>query len=235
MAFELESYLSSSIEKIIKNAIRASLKKPHMSLFLAQYALSSKVAKKSILEQSTGTHIPPFLIASITNKCNLYCKGCYSRANNTCNDTENTQQLDVIEWSGIFQEATELGIGFILLAGGEPLIRKNVIKSAAKYPSIIFPIFTNGTMIDETYMTLFHKNRNLLPVLSIEGDVTITDTRRGSGIYQQLMTTMDAMHLQGIFYGRSITVSMANIDNVTSTIFLDELYTRGCKLVVFVE
>ena len=41
-----------------------------------------------------------------------------------------------------YNEAEELGISFILLAGGEPLLRKGVIKAAAEKPNILFPIFT---------------------------------------------------------------------------------------------
>lgn len=56
-------------------------------------------------------------------------------------------------------------ISFILLAGGEPLLRFDVISEAAKHKSILFPIFTNGLFVADKYMELFDKNRNLLPVI----------------------------------------------------------------------
>jgi len=235
MAFVLEEYMSESIEKIIKNALKASFSNPKQSIFLTQFALSSKIAQKRRTQNYNNTHIPPFLIASITSQCNLYCKGCYSRANNTCHDTENPDQLATGKWSDIFQEATDLGINFILLAGGEPLMRKDVIETASKYPSIIFPIFTNGTMIDTSYKALFNKHRNLLPVISIEGDISHTDHRRGEGMYNQIIHTIEDLQRNGTFYGLSITVSKDNINMVTSIEFLNELHIRGAKLVVFVE
>jgi molybdenum cofactor biosynthesis enzyme MoaA len=42
------------------------------------------------------------------------------------------EPLSVSEWERIFLQAKELGISFILLAGGEPLLRKDLIKAAAK-------------------------------------------------------------------------------------------------------
>ena len=77
--------------------------------------------------------------------------------------------MSVPEWENIFGQAEELGISFILLAGGEPLLRRDLVEAAAGHSSIIFPIFTNGTLIDDVYTKLFDENRNLVPVISIEG------------------------------------------------------------------
>ena len=46
-------------------------------------------------------------------------------------------ELETAEWERIFAEAKELGIAMILLAGGEPFMRSDVIAAAAKYPETI--------------------------------------------------------------------------------------------------
>jgi 2-iminoacetate synthase ThiH len=119
--FDLEKYLSNGVENIVKGAIRATLKNPKESIFMAKYAISSKEAtKKRRLAKEQGENIPPFLIASITSNCNLHCTGCYARSNQACTDEKAFSQLTKEEWAKIFNEARDLGIGFILLAGGEP-------------------------------------------------------------------------------------------------------------------
>ena len=80
------------------------------------------------------------------------------------------------------------------LAGGEPMIRRDVIEAAGKKPGILFPIFTNGTFMDEQYFELLDRCRNLIPIMSIEGDKENTDARRGTGIYDQLITNMEELH-----------------------------------------
>ena len=105
-------------------------------------------------KKQKGINIPVFLIASITTSCNLHCIGCYSRANNACNDNTPLNQLTDDEWEDIFREAKDIGISFIVLAGGEPLIRKDVIIKATDFPEILFPIFTNGTMLNNEYFKL---------------------------------------------------------------------------------
>ena len=234
--FNLESYLSNGVENIVRGAIKASLSNPKESIFIAKYAMSSKNSRKLRVEaEDRGDHIPPFLIASITSQCNLHCKGCYARGNNACVDREAQNQLTEQEWLRIFNEAKELGIGFILLAGGEPFMRSDIIKEAGKIPEIIFPIFTNGTMIDDEYIKLFIKHRNLIPILSIEGNEVYTDERRGGGVYQKLIGAMDIMKTNKILYGTSVTVTKQNLNEVTTIEFLDKLYSRGCKVVFFIE
>lgn len=234
---ELEEYLSRGVEKIVQDVLKASFHNPGASLFMAQHLMDSRQAGKKRQEaEKKNSHIPPFLIASITNLCNLHCKGCYARATKGCEDHAcQSGLLTGDEWSDIFGQAEELGIEFILLAGGEPFMRKDVLTVAGNHRKILFPVFTNGTMIREESLELLEKNRNLLPVLSIEGDRQTTDERRGAGVYDQIADTMKMLKKKGILFGASVTVSKENLDEVLSEKFLTGLYEAGTKAVVFVE
>ena len=234
--FDLQSYLTEGVERIVSDAIKTTLKNPKESTFMLKFAAASRMASnKRKKSEDKGCHIPPFLIASITSKCNLHCAGCYSRRNNATVDTKPTEQLTDAEWLKIFDEAAELGISFILLAGGEPMLRWDVIRAAGKKQNILFPIFTNGTYMGEQYFSLFDKCRNLIPIISIEGSKEFTDKRRGNGIYEKLIANMDEMKKRGLIFGVSITVTTKNYIEVTSQDFLRGLSDRGCKAVIFVE
>ena len=68
-------------------------------------------------------------------------------------------------------------------------MRKDVITEAACVKDVIFAVFTNGTLIDDFYLNLFDRNRNIVPVLSLEGDRKQTEARRGD-IYDNLMAAL---------------------------------------------
>ncbi len=234
--FDLQAYLSKGIEDFVKDVVKATLKNPRESAFMLKFAAASSAAsKKRLAAEKDGLHVPSFLIASITSKCNLHCAGCYSRCNHATVDAEPVSQLTGEEWLNIFSEADELGISFILLAGGEPMLRRDIIEAAGKRQNILFPIFTNGTFMDERYFELFDRCRNLVPIMSIEGEQEITDARRGEGIYARLIRNMDELKRRGLIFGASVTVTTQNIKEVTSDAFLRELSDRGCKAVIFVE
>ncbi|WP_026493513.1 radical SAM protein [Butyrivibrio sp. XPD2002] len=234
--FDIQKYMTRGVERVVADAIRATLKNPKESAYMAKFAMASKASsKKRAKSEAEGEHIPPFLIASITSSCNLHCAGCYSRCNNATEDAEPVDQLTDQDWSNVFEEADDLGVSFILLAGGEPLLRKGVIEAAGKKQNILFPIFTNGTYMTEKYFDEFDKCRNLIPIMSIEGEKEATDKRRGEGVYDKLVSNMDELKERGIIFGASVTVTTENIKEVSSERFINMLSEKGCKAVIFVE
>ncbi|MBP5288929.1 MAG: radical SAM protein [Clostridia bacterium] len=234
--FDLQTYVTRGVERVVADAIKATLKNPKESVFMARFAKASVAAsKKRRAAADAGEHIPPFLIASITSQCNLHCAGCYSRCSRATVDAEPVSQLSDRDWARIFDEADEMGVSFILLAGGEPMMRRDVIEAAGTRKNILFPVFTNGTFMDEKYFALFDQCRNLVPVMSIEGGREVTDERRGAGVYDKLIANMDEMNRRGLIFGASVTVTTKNIKEVTSDRFLKTLSERGCKAVIFVE
>ena len=221
---EIAKYLNRSVKRIAAGALRTSLQNPKESGYILKFSTSVHRAEKiRMRHEKAGHHIPAFLIGSICTECNLNCTGCYARANQNNSVPAVREILTAQKWNGIFSEAKKLGVTFILLAGGEPLIRKDVMEYAAGYPEIIFPVFTNGTMIDKDYLRLFDIHRNLIPVLSMEGEREQTDERRGTGIYNQVTAAMKNLNSRDIYYGVSITITKENIKDVTDPSFIREL------------
>lgn len=234
--FDLQAYLTRGVERVVADAIKATVKNPRESAFMLRFATASRAASKRRAEsERNGEHVPPFLIASITSKCNLHCAGCYSRCNHATVDSQPVAQLTSEEWLRVFSEADDMGVSFILLAGGEPMLRRDIIEAAGERQNILFPIFTNGTFIDERYLALFDHCRNLIPIMSIEGNREATDARRGQGVYDRLIANMDVFQKRGLIFGASVTVTTENLKEVSSDSFIGSLSSQGCKTVIFVE
>ena len=233
---ELTCYMNGAIEQMVKDILKSTLQNPKETAYLFQLrAHTKRNEKRRLAQEAAGQHIPAFLICSITHTCNLFCAGCYARANGLCAETAKMELLSAAKWRSIFEQAAELGISFSLLAGGEPLLRRDVMEEAAKVESVTFPIFTNGTLIDEAYASFFDAHRNLVPVLSIEGGRQRTDARRGEGTYEKLMDTMALLKAHKLLFGVSVTVTRENLIEVTSEAFMDMLQKSGCRLVFFIE
>lgn len=232
----INRFLNSGIEHILKTAGRFYIQNREGRAFLAQ--ILPRMHKSRRIRDSyekQGTHIPTFLIASVASQCNLNCTGCYARANGACGSGMAQTDLSTEQWQTIFAEAARLGIPFILLAGGEPFMRDDVIQAAVQTTEIVFPVFTNGTLIDEAALSVLDSSRNLIPVISLEGDAGETDLRRGEGVYSLIHHTMRRLKEKGILFGASITVTKANLGMVTALSFISGLRDMGCGLVVFVE
>ena len=233
---DIQTYMTEGVERLVSDALRTTLQDPREGAFMFRFAQESrKASARRKKEEERGLHVPPFLIASITSQCNLHCAGCYSRVTEATVDSAPVCQLSGDEWRGIFEEADALGISFILLAGGEPMLRRDVIEAASEFRNIIFPIFTNGTYMDDEYLSLLDRCRNLIPILSIEGGREVTDSRRGEGVYDSVIESMNSLYERHLLYGASVTVTTENIDEVTSTEYIETLRKRGLKTIIYVE
>lgn len=233
----INAFMQDGINDIMKTIGRSYLKSKAGRAFLLQMVPQiHRSAVRREEEEQKGTHVPPFLIASIASQCNLRCAGCYARANGACAEQSSDKpDLSAAEWGAVFEEASSLGVAFILLAGGEPFLRKDVLKAAAACPNMIFPIFTNGTMLDDAALLLLEQNRNLIPVISLEGEEDETDIRRGAGTYQKLERAMARLNEKQILFGASITVTRENMKQVLQPLFVQKLRSRGCGIVFYVE
>ena len=87
--FDIQEYMTKGVERVVADALKATVKNPKESAFMLSFMKASRAAsKKRSKKEAEGEHIPPFLIASITSECNLHCAGCYSRCNNATVDSE---------------------------------------------------------------------------------------------------------------------------------------------------
>lgn len=236
---DVAAYMSGSIRGIMEKAYRNMLSNPREAKFawtMQRLFVKSEKRRRTVHEKE-GIEVPPFLISSIATTCNLHCKGCYARSNGIAADegAPAKETLSPDQWQSIFTEAASLGINFSLLAGGEPLTRRDILEAVAEVKEMIFPVFTNGTLIGHRYLEFFGDHLNMVPIISIEGTAIGTDERRGKGVFQRAIKSMEMLKAEDLFFGTSITVTTENYQQVTSAEFIDSLRALGCKIVFYVE
>ncbi|MFC2160611.1 radical SAM/SPASM domain-containing protein [Acidobacteriota bacterium] len=224
--------LNQSLKIFFKDALKVSLKNPsHALFFFRTVRWQKKAAHVRFLQEQEGIHVPPILIFSITNECNLHCTGCYHKAL----ARESKPEMSDEKIRSILSEAKDIGISFVILAGGEPLVRKNILDITKAFPEIIFLVFTNGLLINQDWLEKVKGQHNFVPVVSLEGYEEETDGRRGAGVYERLIKIVQKIKNAGIFWSVSLTVTRSNFNSVTHNEFIKSLSDLGCKLFFFLE
>jgi len=229
---DITTYFNISFEMGLKQIVRFSLNNPRLAYSAAKLYLAYRLAEKkraAFLKQ--GVQVPPMVIFSITNDCNSDCIGCYAKILHQTSAEELTPQ----QFRSVIQQARDLGVSVILLAGGEPLMRKELLDTIKEFPSLIFLLFTNGTLLDSAAIQNIKKQRNILPVISIEGDQQDTDLRRGGGIYERAMQIFSKLKQEKMLFGTSITQTSRNFDLVNDETYLTDMMEKGCKVFFFIN
>jgi MoaA/NifB/PqqE/SkfB family radical SAM enzyme len=179
-----EKLLSSKLENSISTHLDSKLAKVilpwvfrHPRYLRASFGLlrTVKHAKKIRVKNSTGgLQVPPFLILSITSKCNLKCKGCFASAvGNVINGDGGTNvktksHLDYTQWRAIIKEAKELGVMGFVIAGGEPFLFPELLNLCQEFKDRLFIILTNGTSIYQEDYKILKRTTNVAVLVSIK-------------------------------------------------------------------
>ena len=222
-----------AIKALFSDAVRITLRDPSVAAFFVRMRRAQRAAEqRRALLAAEGVHVPPFMIISVTGRCNLACSGCYAQAQ----QRQEEPDMTLVELMSVVQQGHDLGVGIMLLAGGEPMARSDdLLTIAREVPDVMFPVFTNGTLLDESLVHRIRRQRNVVPVISLEGHAAETDARRGEGVAGQAQAAIARMRRAGVFFGTSLTVTRLNIDTVLDEQYLRSLVDLGCRLFFFVE
>ena len=171
-------------------------------------------------------NIPWAILMDPTSACNLHCTGCWAA------EYGNKLNLSFDEIDSIIQQGKEMGTYFYIYTGGEPLVRKHdLIKLCEKHNDAIFMCFTNSTLIDEQFCQDMLRVKNFVPVISVEGFEEATDSRRGNGTYQKVVHSMNLLKSHRLPFGISTCYTSANIKDVSTEAYLDQLVEWGAYFV----
>jgi MoaA/NifB/PqqE/SkfB family radical SAM enzyme len=86
----------------------------------------------------------------LTLRCNLNCAHCYGRL--PLDDKQSQrEELNFSEDCALLDDAAQAGCLWLLITGGEPLVRPDFIEiyTYAKKKGFLTTLFTNGTLITE--------------------------------------------------------------------------------------
>ncbi|MHC4870614.1 MAG: radical SAM protein [Planctomycetota bacterium] len=173
-------------------------------------------------KEEHGEYPPFFLTISPTMACNLRCTGCYAWK------YDKSECLSFEEMDKILTEAKEkMGIYFVTITGGEPTTYKHLFEIAEKHDDIFFQMYTHGHNINKQMAEKIAKLGNLYPAISIEGGRKETDTRRGEGAYDKVLSAMDNLREVGALFGFSVTHTRYNHESVCTGTFFDDMIGHG--------
>ncbi len=158
---------------------------------------------------------PDYVIWIFTGKCNLNCKHCYAYRFRTVKELTLEEKLRLIK------EIGELGVDYVGLSGGEPLIHPHfplMLKALREY-EIYVSMVTNGTVFKDEVAGIL-SDMNMFVNISVDGPREIHDAIRGTGVFDKVMENVEKYRKHGIRYGFVMTITKLNYKYVDQVIAL---------------
>ncbi len=222
-AIELLSRRVSDDPRVIRK-IRLLLKNPDiLEKMFTNWALNSLFigAPERRKHVARGLRTPTTLQIDPTSACNLQCPGCWA------GEYEKSDRIEPERLDRLFDEMKELGIYWVTLSGGEPLVYPHLVELMEKHNDMFFMAYTNGTLLDDATADELGRLGNFTPAFSLEGWRETTDARRGKGVFDQVTAAMDRCARRGIPFGASLTATRENVRELYSDEFMCFLDDQG--------
>ncbi|MBI4233344.1 MAG: radical SAM protein [Chloroflexi bacterium] len=123
-------------------------------------------------------HHRPVVAWNITRQCNLHCAHCYISAM----DQPDPAELDTPGVLGVVDQLAEYGIPVVLLSGGEPMVRPDILGVAkhAAARGLRVGLSTNGTLLTPDVVRGLRESGVAYVGVSIDGPEAVNDKFRGS-------------------------------------------------------
>lgn len=165
---------------------------------------------------------PAFLMISLTNRCNLACRGCW------VTQTRPARSLTAKQFDGIITTAKKRGSCFFGLLGGEPLLYEPLFEVIAKHPDCYFQLFTNGTTLTAEIAQKMRKLANISPLVSIEGLETESRLRRGKeDVFARSVRGLSHCTDNKLITGVAASIGKSNFDELVSEKYIQFLAEKG--------
>ncbi len=164
----------------------------------------SNLIKSTLEEKPQRSLDGSIMIWNFTNRCNLFCKHCYSKADPYTKDT-----LSFAEIERTIGELKKSNIKFIIFSGGEPLLRKDIfdIAKCVKDAGLMSYLSTNGMYINEKNVQQIIDTFNYIGI-SIDGTKDIHDKFRGrKGSYAKAIAAIKLIQENGGNAGIRFTIT----------------------------
>jgi MoaA/NifB/PqqE/SkfB family radical SAM enzyme len=206
LASILDRLNDDSLEKFVRN-------------FLVGMVIEGHAARRRATDN--GYELPITLVINPTMRCNLRCTGCYAF------NFEKNADMPYELVAKVLGEAREMGIRFITLTGGEPLLYPDLFRMFEEFSDLQFMMYTNGTFISPEKARRMAALGNVMPAISVEGYEEETNFRRGKGIYAKVLAAMKNLREAGVMFGFSVTPTRLNSDLIADDKFIDTYMAEG--------
>jgi len=161
------------------------------------------------------TIAPPFLVSySITSKCNLACRHCYSQSteDSGSDDLATNESLMVVDSLADWQ------IGLLIFDGGEPLCRSDFFDIAAYASSkgLRTVMGSNGTMIDRSTARKLRDSGIRSVAISLDAaDAETHDWFRGrEGAFKEALAGAESCKAEGLAYQFNMVIRKATLNQI---------------------
>ncbi len=166
---------------------------------------------RRLLARAREDRVPVTASVALTHRCNLTCRHCY-----IADAPADRAELTTSEWLRVLDEMAAAGSLFLLITGGEPLLRPDfgaIYAHAHDHCGMLTTVFTNGTCITEALAAQLGEQPPREVEVTLYGATPATyEAFTGvPGSFAECMSGIDRLEAKGVRVSLKTIVTRLNV------------------------
>lgn len=187
---------------------------------------------KYMVQKAAALGIPITGSFELTSRCNFNCKMCYVHE---MNDQEKLikEELSVEDWLKIAEEAKKAGLLFLLLTGGEAMLRKDFLELYERLAGMGFRLVinSNGSMLTEEVLECFRKYPPARVNISLYGASEDTYEKLCENrSFQKVRNAIRSLKKEGISVRNVMMLTSYNVDDMEAVFKISREEDTMCEM-----
>jgi radical SAM protein with 4Fe4S-binding SPASM domain len=162
---------------------------------------------------------------NLTKRCNLRCSFCSANPVEVSHSCA-AEELSVAELRNLFEQIEDMGVFYIRLAGGEPLIRQDIFEILQEIRPFSFHklVLTNGVPLTIRMVNALAEAGISTVGISLDGHTSaLHDRHRGvPGTFDRVMRNLSHVRAVGLRYSAQFVVTRHNAHQLIEMVRLCE-------------
>jgi len=189
-----------------------------------------------VMRRASERHVPWQAAIEVTYRCNLRCRHCY--VDDALKRGERPE-LTTDEWRGVLDQLAAAGTLHLLITGGEPLMRPDLVEilEVAAERGFYLALLTNGTLMTAAWIARLRELRPHFVGTSLYGATATTHdmVTRVRGSFGLTIATIRSLVNAGLTVVVQATLMADNVSEVAAMRSLVEglgaVFSLGISLV----
>ena len=171
----------------------------------------------------------------LTSRCNFNCKMCYVHGQKDPMKLKG-KELSVEQWITIAEDAKKSGMLFLLLTGGEAMLRDDFIELYQKLATMGFRIVinSNGSMLSEDVIQCFRKYPPARINVSLYGASDETyESLCGNRAYKKVRRAVHTLKEMGISVRTTMILTPYNVQDMEKIYQISKEEDTLCEMTAY--
>jgi len=215
--------LEEQISQLLRDAVHSSLSRPDLAMRYARiYRLQKPAARRRRAWAKAGVAVPALLLVEVSGDITLRCHRCHAWTP----DSGVLVELRCGTLVDTIRRATELGIGYVVLAPRTEVNLDDLLDLTSHHTDICLPLLLEAPWVDRSLIRRLRSQPHLLPLVAChhqhdryESEETwrlIEDLSRGNQLF-----------------GVTVGLCRPGLGDLHQDTHCEQLSAKGCGLIVY--